>query len=198
MKNRSLTLTCFLVLLASCTPIAKQPATRPTLTPGAAAIEPAWMGTVRATANTTPEPGDAAAPQAGGSSTGSEVAEYLSWYHDNGLALVLEMGRTLAELDKRMSKYDIASMCELPRPTPTTFRDQLTAKPAPGRVVALRDKTLQLLSEFDQAESGVAKYCATIDADALGRAADHINRFRRIAEQLTSEVSGLDTEYGLR
>jgi hypothetical protein len=97
-----------------------------------------------------------------------------------------------------MSNYDVPGMCELPQPNPTRFRDQLIAKPAPQRVTALRDKTLQLLSEFEQAESGVAKYCATIDTDALGRAADHINKYRRIAEQLTSELSALGTEYGLR
>jgi hypothetical protein len=97
-----------------------------------------------------------------------------------------------------MSQYDVAGMCELPRPDPTRFRDQLIAKPAPKRVAALRDKTLQLFSEFEQAESGVAKYCATIDTDALGRAADHINKFTSIAEQLTSELSALGAEYGLR
>jgi hypothetical protein len=142
------------------------------------------------------KPTDTATPQSGGSSAGSEIAEYLSWYHGNGLALVLEMGQTLTELDKLMSNYDIAGMCELPRPTPTRFRDQLIAKPAPKRVAALRDKTLQLLSEFDQAESDIAKYCATIDTDALGRAADHMNKFSSIAEQVNSELSALDIEYG--
>jgi hypothetical protein len=146
----------------------------------------------------TPQPAYTPAPQSGGSSTSSDVAEYLSWYQDNGLPLVLDMGRTLTELDKRMSRYDIAGMCELPGPNPIKFRDQLVAKPAPARVADLRGKTLQLLSEFEQAESDVAKYCATIDVDALARAAGHINKYARIAEQLTSEVNALGAEYGLR
>jgi hypothetical protein len=184
-----------LVISVSCIPTDRRPATSATATPGVTAISPL---PTEAAASTTPVSADTPAPQSGGSSTGSGVAEYLAWYRDNGLALVLDMRQTLAELDKRMSKYDVAGMCELPRPNPTSFRDQLIAKPAPRRVAALREKTLQLLSEFDQVESGVAKYCATIDADALGRAADHINKFNRIAEQLTSEESALRTEYGLR
>jgi hypothetical protein len=198
MKNRGLALTCLLVLLASCTPMTQQPTTLATVTPEATAIAPIPTETARATVKTAPEPTDTRAPQSGGSSTSSEVAEYLSWYHDNGLALVLDMGQTLSELDRLMSNYDIAGMCELPRPDPIRFRDQLIAKPAPERVAALRDKTLQLFSEFEQAESNVAKYCATIDTDALGRAADHINKFSSISQQLTSEVSALGTEYGLK
>jgi hypothetical protein len=198
MKSLGLILTCLLILLASCTPMTPQPATLATVTPGATAIAPVPTETAGATANTTPKPAYTPAPQSGGSSTGSDVAEYLSWYQDNGLPLVLDMGRTLAELDKRMSRYDIAGMCEHPRPNPTKFRDQLIAKPAPERVADLRGKTLQLLSEFEQAESDVAKYCATIDVDALARAAGHINKYARIAEQLTSEVSALGAEYGLR
>jgi hypothetical protein len=198
MKNRGLVLTCLLVLLASCTPVTPQPATLATVTPEAAAITPVPTETAGATAGTTPQPAYTPAPESGGSSTNSEVAEYLSWYQDNGLPLVLDMGRTLSELDKRMSRYDIAGMCELPGPNPAKFRDQLVAKPAPERVTAVRDKTLQLVSEFEQAESDVFKYCATIDVDALARAAGHINKYARIAEQLTSEVSALGAEYGLR